>query len=308
MISIIGSGKVGSAIAFLCGSNGLDDIILVNRDEKKAIGEALDISNAVPAGSAISINGTGDYSQIANSDVVIVTASIGTHQASRSDIMLDQSILVRSIAKKIQNFASKAKVLVVTNPVDVMTYLVQKEGKLDSKNVLGVASSLDSARFRHCLSRHFGVSQDQIHDAMVLGEHDDSMVPVFSNAKLGNTPVNDLLNEKQRSHITADVCNYWKSLRDYKGSSVFGIAKNTYDIISTMIQNKPLDVCASVLLDGQYGLENICMGVPITITKDGITQIHQIIISDEEKQQLQRSAGMIQNNIARVQEFLNSSQ
>lgn len=304
MISIIGSGKVGSAIAFLCGSNGLDDIVLVNRDEKKAIGEALDISNAVPAGSAISITGTGNYSQIANSDVVIVTASIGTHQATRSDIMLDQSILIRDIARKIQSFAPMAKVLMVTNPVDVMTYLVQKEGKLGSKNVIGVASGLDSARFRYCLSRHFGTSQAQIYDALVLGEHDDSMVPIFSNAKFDNTPVNNLLNEKQRSQIIHDVRNYWKSLRDYKGSSVFGIAKNTYDITYSIIQNKSLDVCASVLLDGQYGLEDVCVGVPVTIIKDGITQIHQITISDEEKQQLHKSADMIQNNIARVQEFL----
>lgn len=307
MISIIGSGQVGSAIAFLCGSNGLDDIILVNRDEKKAIGEALDISNTIPSGSDISIKGTGDYSQIANSDVVIVAASIGTHQASRSDIMLDQSILIRDIARKIQAFAPTAKVLMVTNPVDVMTYLAQKEGNLGSKNVIGVASSLDSARFRYCLSRHFGTSQAQIYDALVLGEHDDSMVPVFSHAKFGNTPVNDLLNENQRSQITLDVRNYWKSLRDYKRSSVFGIAKNTYDIIYSIIQDKPLDICASVLLDGQYGFENVCMGVPLTITKDGVIQIHQITLSNEERQQLHKSSDMIQKNIARVQEFLKSS-
>lgn len=307
MMSIIGSGRVGSAIAFLCGSSGLDDIVLVNRDEKKAIGEALDISNAIPSDSTISIKGTGDYSQIANSNVIIITASIGTHQASRSDIMLDQCILVRDIARKIQTFAPNAKVLMVTNPVDVMTHLVQKEGNLGSKNVLGVASSLDSARFRHCLSRHFGVSQAQICDALVLGEHDDSMVPIFSHAKLDNRPVNDLLNEKQRSHITSDVRNYWKSLRDYKGSSVFGIAKNTFDIVYAIIQNKPLDVCASVLLDGQYGLADVCMGVPITIDKDGIVQIHQITITDGEQEQLHRSADMIQSNIAKVQEFLKFS-
>ncbi len=307
MISIIGSGKVGSALAFLCASSGLDNITLVNRDEKKALGEALDISNAVPSDSTISVKGTGDYSQITNSDVVIVTASVGTHQASRSDIMLDQSILVRDIARKIQTFAPKAHVLMVTNPVDVMTYLLQTEGGLGSKNILGVASSLDSARFRYCLARHFDVSQAQIYDALVLGEHDDSMVPIFSHAKLGNTPVNDLLNEKQRSHITLDVRNYWKSLRDYKGSSVFGIAKNTFDIVYAIIQNKPLDVCASVLLDGQYDFADVCIGVPVTITKDGIVQIHQITINDEEQEQLRRSAGMIQSNITRVQEFLKSS-
>jgi malate dehydrogenase len=308
MISIVGSGKVGSAIAFLCGSYGLNDITLVNRDEKKAIGEALDISNAIPADSTTSISGTADYSQIANSDVIIVTASIGTHQASRSDIMLDQSILVRNIAKKIQTFAPKAKVLMVTNPVDVMTHLIQTDGNLGSKNVLGVASNLDSARFRYCLARHFDTNQAQIHDAVVLGEHDDSMVPIFSHAKLGNTQVNDLLNEKQRSQIRLDVRNYWKSLRDYKGSSVFGIAKNTFDIVSAIIKNEPLDVCASVLLDGQYGFEDVCMGVPVTVTKDGVTRINQITINDEETEQLHKSAGMIQSNILKVSKFLKTNQ
>ena len=306
MISIIGAGKVGSAIAFLCSSSGIDDVTLINRDEKKAIGEALDITNAIPESSTISISGTSDYSKIQNSDVIVIAASVKSHINTRSDIMIDQAKMISDMAHKISQFAPESKVLVVTNPVDVMTYLLQKHGNLASKNVLGIASSLDSARFRYLLAKEFGTNQSQIKDALVLGEHDDSMVPIFSCAKFGNTLVSDLLDEKKITQITASVRSYWKSLRDYKGSSVYGIAKNTFDVINCMIKNQPLDIVASVLLDGQYGVNNLCMGVPVTITRNGITQIHQIQITDKEKEQLLSSAGVIQNNIAQVNEFLAS--
>lgn len=307
MISIIGAGKVGSAIAFLCGSSGLDDIVLVNRNEKKAIGEALDITNSIPSNSQISISGTSDYLQIKNSDVIVIAASVKSHLNSRSDIMLDQAKMISDMAQKISKVAPEAKVLVVTNPVDVMTYLVQKQGNLASKNVLGVASSLDSARFRYILAKEFGTNQSQIKDALVMGEHDDSMVPIFSCAKFGNTPVNDLLDDAKKAQITESVRSYWKSLRDYKGSSVYGIAKNTFDVIFGIIQNQRLDIAASALVDGQYGINGICMGVPLDITKDGIAQIRQIHLTEKEAEQLHKSAGIIQNNISQVNEFLKSS-
>jgi len=307
MISIIGAGKVGSAIAFLCGSSGLDDIVLVNRDEKKAIGEALDITNVIPDNSAIFVLGTSDYSAIKNSDVIVIAASVKSHINTRSDIMLDQAKMITGLSNKISELAPSAKILVVTNPVDVMTYLLQKRGNLASKNVLGAASSLDSSRFRYLLAKEIGTNQSHIKDALVMGEHDDSMVPIFSCAKFDNTPVDKLLDESKKIQITASVRSYWKSLRDYKGSSVYGIAKNTFDIINSIIKNQPLSISASVLLDGQYGFDDVCMGIPVTITRDGIAQIHQIQITDKEKEQLQKSVGMIKNNIAQVNEFLRSS-
>lgn len=307
MITIIGAGKVGSAIAFLCGSSGLDDILLVNRDEKKAIGEALDITNAMPGNSEISISGTSDYTKIKNSSVIVIAASVKSHINTRSDIMLDQAKMIADMSHKISEFAPSAKVLVVTNPVDVMTYLVQKRGNLASKNVLGVASSLDSSRFRYLLAKEFGTDQSHIRDALVMGEHDDSMVPIFSCAKLDNTPVDKLLDDGKKMQITASVRSYWKLLRDYKGSSVYGIAKNTFDVIEAITRDASMHTCASVLLDGEYGFSDVCMGVPVTITKDGIVQIHQIQITDKEAAQLRASVDMIKNNISQVNEFLKSS-
>jgi malate dehydrogenase len=307
LISIIGSGKVGSAIAFLCGSFGLDDMILVNRNEKKAIGEALDVSNTIPATSTTSITGTSDYSQIKNSDVIVITASSRVHLQSRTEIMYDQAVMIREISQNIARYAPESKILMITNPVDVLTYVMQKENGLPSKNVIGVASSLDSSRFRYLLSKEFGTNQSKITDALVLGEHDDSMVPIFSYAKFNGKSVQDILDEQKRFEITNEVRNYWKRLRDYKGYSVFGIAKNTFDIIKCIIQNESLDVPASVLLDGQFGLSDVCVGIPLTINKNGISKIHQIKITENENESLQKSSHIVKNNITKVLEFLKTN-
>ncbi|MFN3655248.1 MAG: malate dehydrogenase [Candidatus Nitrosotenuis sp.] len=306
MISIIGSGKVGSTVAFLCASFGLDDIMLVNRTEKKAVGEALDITNAIPSSSTISVKGTGDYSKIKGSQVIVITASSRVHIQSRSEIMYDQALMIREMAKEIAMHAPDSKVLMVTNPVDVMTYLLQKEAGLPPTSVMGVASSLDSARFRYLLSLEFGADQSQITDALVLGEHDDSMVPVFSHAKFNGKSVTEILDEQKKARITSEVRHYWKYLRDYKGHSVFGIAKNTFDIIKCIIKNDTLAVPASTLLSGQYGLSDVCVGVPLLINKKGVAQISQIKITHDEENSLHKSAAVVRNNTNKVLEFLQS--
>src|SRR5574338_590629 len=306
MISIIGSGRVGSAIAFLCGSVGLDDIILVNRTEKRAVGEALDISNTIPQDSPISVRGTSNYSQISSSDVIVITASVGEHFASRSDRMFEQAIMIRKITQDIVQFAPDSKVLVVTNPVDVLTYLVQKLDSFQPRNVIGVASSLDSSRFRYELAQEFATTQSKITDALVIGEHDDSMVPIFSQAKFDGRSVTELLNEQQKLQITSKVRNYWKDLRQNKGQSVFGIAKNTFDVMHAIIKNQAIDVSASTLLHGEYDLSDVCVGVPVTINKSGIAQIRKVSITKSEQEQLHSTANAVKNNIAKASEFLKS--
>ena len=305
MISIIGSGKVGSAIGFLCGSCSLDDVVLLNRNEKKAIGEALDITNAIPASSHISVVGTDDYSKIKGSKVVVITASIGSNLQNRSENMCDRAKMIQQIAPNIAKYASDSKILMVTNPVDVLTYIIQKKSSFSSRNTIGIASNLDSSRFRYLLAQEFGTDQSKIQDALVLGEHDDTMVPIFSQAKYNGKPVTDLLDDAQMLQITMRVRDYWKYLRYYKGSSVFGIAKNTFDIIKSIVKDESMTTSASVLLDGQYGLSDVCVGIPLTINKDGVTQIHQIEITQNERESLHRSANSIRDNISKVLKYLN---
>lgn len=292
LISIIGSGRVGSAIAFLAAATSLDDIQLVNRSKDKAIGQALDISNAIPKESSFSVTST-DFSGIKNSEVVVISASTGTYVTSRTEMISEQIIMIKDIAKKVKRFAPNSKILIVSNPVDVLNYIFLKETEISRNRVIGVASSLDSSRFRYLLSQELNVNASEIKNALVLGEHGDSMVPIFSVTKCNNKPVLDILSSSQLDKITKDVRNYWQVLRKFKGPSIFGIAKNTVDVLGTIIKNEELSIPASVMLDGEYGLSDVCLGVPVKITKDGLTEIQEITLNRYEKNSLCQSAATV---------------
>lgn len=297
MISIIGSGRVGAAIAFLCISNSLDDVLLVNRTKSKAIGEALDISNAIPENSNISIHGTDDFSKISGSDIVVITASTGIYLKNRTEMMDTQVIMIKEIAKQIKKYCPSAIILIVSNPLDILTFVFQKETQLSRNKIIGIASSLDSSRFRYLLSEKFKVKQSQITDAIVLGEHGDSMVPIFSKVKINQKNILELIDEEEKKIISTKIQNYWKSLRLLKSRSQFGIAKNTFDVLRSIIKNDELIIPASIVLNGEYGENDISMGIPVKINKDGIIEIIEIKLNESESKLLKISAQTIRNYI-----------
>lgn len=297
MITIIGSGKVGTAIAFLCISTSLDDVLLVNRTKDKAIGEALDISNAVPENSNVSIHGTDDFSKIIGSDIIVITASTGTYLKSRTEMMGAQVKMIKDIAKEIKKHCPSAIILIVSNPLDVLTYVFQKETKILRNKVIGIASSLDSSRFRYLLSEKFKLKQSQINNVMVLGEHGDSMVPIFSGVKINKMNLLEMIDEAEQNLITTEIRNYWKSLRNFKSRSQFGIAKNTFDVLNSIIKNNELIIPASIVLNGEYDEKDVSMGVPVKINKDGIKEIIEIKLNQAEHSLLKISAQTIRDCI-----------
>ena len=297
MISIIGSGRVGTSIAFLCMSHVLDDVLLVNRSEDKAIGESLDISNSIPSDSEFSIRGTSDYSKIVGSKIVVITASTGVYLQNRSENMVSQVNMIKDIAKKIKRYCPKAIVLLISNPLDVLTYVFQKETSFSRFKVIGIASSLDSSRFRYLLSERFTVPQSLISNALVLGEHGDSMVPVFSGAFVDGNPLSSILNTDGKIIMTNDIRNYWKKLRIYKSRSQFGIAKQTYDVIESILNSKELFIPASVVLEGEYGEKDVAMGIPVKITKNGVSEIQTICLDASESLLLRESSQKIKNQL-----------
>ena len=296
MISIIGSGRVGSATAFLAASNSLDDIHLINRHKEKALGQALDISNAIPENSPITVVGS-DYSEIKNSEVIVISASTGIYTANRVELLSEQSKMIKDIAKQIKHFASNSKVLIISNPVDVLTYHFLKESGLPRERVMGMASSLDSSRFRYLIARELDTNQSEIKNALVLGEHGDSMVPIFSLAKWKGKQILDIFDDEQIHKIKGELIFYWKILREYKGPSVFGIAKNTFDIIKAIIKNEKISLPVSVLLNGEYGISDVSLGIPTQINKGGISKIEEINLDKSELDLLRRSADTIKEYI-----------
>jgi malate dehydrogenase len=297
VISIIGSGRVGASIAFLCISNSLDDVLLVNRTKSKAIGEALDISNAIPENSNVSIHGTDDFSKISGSDIVVITASTGIYLKNRTEMMDAQVKMIKEIANKIKKYCPLAIMLIVSNPLDVLTFVFQKETQLSRNKVIGIASSLDSSRFRYLLSEKFQIKQSQITDALVMGEHGDSMVPVFSRVKINEKNALEIINEVEKKIISTEIQNYWKSLRVFKSRSQFGIAKNTFDVIRSIIKNDELVIPASIVLNGEYGEKDVSMGIPVKINKNGIKEIIEIKLNESESKLLKISAQTIRDYI-----------
>lgn len=297
MISIIGSGRVGASIAFLCISNSLDDVLLVNRTKSKAIGEALDISNAIPENSNVSIRGTDDFSKINGSDIVVITASTGIYLKNRTEMMDAQVKMIKEIANQIKKYCPFTIVLIISNPLDVLTFVFQKETQLSRNKVIGIASSLDSSRFRYLLSEKFKIKQSQITDALVMGEHGDSMVPVFSRVKINEKNVLEIINDAEKKIISTEIQNYWKSLRIFKSRSQFGIAKNTFDVISSIIKNDELVIPASIVLNGEYGEKDVSMGIPVKINKNGVKEIIEIQLNESESKLLKISAQTIRDYI-----------
>ena len=207
--------------------------------------------------------------------------------------------MIKDIAKKIQKFCPDAIILVVSNPLDVLTYFFQKETNYLRTKVIGVASSLDSSRFRYIISEKFHLKQSQILDALVLGEHGDTMVPIFSRVKIDGKSLSNL-ESNEKKIISKQIRDYWKYLRNYKSRSQFGIAKNTFDVIQSIVKNNTLSIPASVLLEGEYGENDVCMGVPVVIDKNGISKIQEIKLNKLESQLLKSSANAIRNHIKSI--------
>ncbi|MDH3312335.1 MAG: lactate dehydrogenase [Nitrosopumilus sp.] len=300
MISIIGSGRVGASIAFLCVANALDDVLLLNRTKDKALGESMDIANAIPPTSKFSIRGTDDYSELSDSDIIVIAASRDNYTKDRTENIQSQVDMIKEIAEKIKQYCPSAIILVISNPPDVLTYFFQKGSGFSRFKVMGIASSLDSSRFRYFISEKLFVPQSSISNALVLGEHGDSMVPIFSNASVNGTNLNSLIDDTVRESMINNIRGYWKQLRNYKSRSQFGIAKNTYDVIHAIINAKELSVPASIVLEGEYGENNVSMGIPVKINQNGVSEIQKIDLDGSEKLMLKESSKKIRDDINSV--------
>ena len=298
LISIVGTGRVGASIAFLCVSNGLDDVLLVNTTKEKAIGESLDIASAIPENSKFSVRGTDDYSELVGSDIVVIAASVGIYTKHRAENIEHQVVMIKDISEKIKEYCPSAIVLLVSNPLDVLTYYFQKTSGFSRFKVIGIAASLDTSRFRYYISETLSVPQSSVSNAIVLGEHGDSMVPIFSGVSVGGNPLFSMIDS--RDTITDNVRNYWRTLRNFKSRSQFGIAKNTYDVIDAISNKKEISIPASIVLDGEYGEHDVAMGVPVTINQNGVIDIQQVKLDDTESSSLKKSSQKIRNDIKSV--------
>jgi malate dehydrogenase len=303
MISIIGAGKVGSAAAFNILRLRTSDVVLVDIAENLAKGEALDMMQAAPAIEFDGkIRGTSDFSVMRGSELVIITAGQARQPGmSRIDLMNKNAKIVKSVVKEVAKHAPDCKLMIVTNPVDAMTYLAYKESGFGRKRVFGMGNILDTLRFRSYIAMELGVSREDVR-ALVIGEHGNSMVPLVECASVSGIPVTKLLTEKRMNEIVNMTISSGADVINMKGSTIYAPAAVIAIMADAILKDRKRVIGVSTYLDGEYGLSDIAIGVPVVLGKNGVERILELELTDETRKRFENSASVVREALKEMGE------
>jgi malate dehydrogenase len=301
MITIIGAGKVGSASAFNILKDKIDDVVLIDVFGELAKGEALDMMQAAPAIEFDGkIRGANDFKEMEGSELVIVIAGQGRKpDMTRIDLMNNNAKVIRSIMREVSRYAPDCKLMIVTNPVDVMTYIARKESGLPSNHIFGMGNILDTLRFRSYIAQELNVSREDTH-ALVIGEHGDSMVPLVEYACVSGIPITRLLSKEQIEKIVQQTINSGADVIKLKGSTIYAPAAVIALMADAVIKGRNRVMSVSTCPSGEYGCSNYSVGVPVVLGKNGVEKIIELELSPESKQRFEKSVETIKNAIAQL--------
>ena len=302
-VSVIGAGNVGATIGLLLAQKEMADVVLVDVVEGIPQGKALDMMEAGPLqGYDSMITGTQDYKDAAGSDVVVVTAGLARKPGmSREDLMAKNVEIVRSVIEKVKEHCAGSMIIMVTNPLDIMTYLSYKVSGFEPQRVMGQAGVLDSSRFRCFIAMELGVSVEDV-SAMVLGGHGDSMVPLPRYTTVSGITVTELLPQDAIERIVGrtrkaggEIVAHLKT-----GSAYYSPAAATVEMVEAILKDKKRIMPVSAYLTGEYGLKDIYIGVPVILGKGGVEKVIELKLSDEELSALQKSAAIYKEKIGKL--------
>ena len=297
-ISLIGSGQIGGTLAHLIGTKELaEEVILFDVASGIAKGKALDIAQSSSVdGFNVKLSGTDKYEEIKDSDVIIITAGVPRKPGmSRDDLLGINLKIIKQVAEGIKKHSPDSFVICITNPLDVMVMAFQKYSGLPTNMVVGMAGILDSSRFKLFLSRELNVPVKEI-DAMVMGGHGDTMVPLPRFTKVSGKPLLDIVKEGKISSERLEEIN--QRTRDggaeivkflEKGSAFYAPAASGVQMAEAFINNEKKLLPCAVYLNGEYGVKNVFAGVPVVIGKNGIEKIKEIDLDENEKKEFMKS-------------------
>tara|TARA_Y100000590_G_scaffold418168_1_gene518597 strand:+ start:2868 stop:3833 length:966 start_codon:yes stop_codon:yes gene_type:complete len=301
-ISLIGAGQIGGTLAHLIGIKELaNEVVLFDVASGIAKGKALDISQSSSIdGFDVKYFGTDNYKDIKNSDVIIITAGVPRKPGmSRDDLLSINLKIIKQVSEGIKKHSPNAFVICITNPLDVMVMALQKYSGLSVKKVVGMAGILDTSRFKLFLSLELNVPVKEI-DAMVMGGHGDSMVPLPRFTKVSGKPLLDIVKEGKISSEKLEIIN--QRTRDggaeiikylEKGSAFYAPAASGVEMTSSYIKDLKKKLPCAAYLSGQYGVKDLYAGVPVIIGKDGVEKIEEITLDDKEKNQFMKSINAV---------------
>ncbi len=299
-ISVIGGGNVGATTAYLLALKQLGDIVLVDIMPDVPKGKGLDISQCTPVeGSNICIQGTNEYSDIKESDIVVITAGLARKPGmSRDDLLQKNASIMKDVCQNVRTLASKAIVVVVSNPLDAMVGLAHRELKFPKERVIGMAGVLDSTRFAYFIASEAGVSVENV-STLVLGGHGDQMIPLVRYANVSGIPLDKFLSQDKIDTLVertkkggAEIVGLLKT-----GSAYYATASSVVEMVSAIVKDKKKILPCAAYLEGEYGVDGIFIGVPIKLGKDGVEEIIEIDLNEKEKE-------MFTKNVLHVKELM----
>jgi len=303
-ITVIGAGHVGATTAQRLAERHIaEEVVLVDIVEGLPQGKGLDMYESAPVlGFDTKVTGANDYKATAGSDIAIITAGLArTPGMSRDDLLMKNSAIVGSVTEQFMAHSPAAILLVVSNPLDIMCSVALAKSGLPSEKVIGMAGVLDTARYRAFISMELGVSVRDI-QAMVLGGHGDSMVPLVRYTTIGGIPLSQLLDQEKIDELVErtrkggiEIVNYLKT-----GSAYYAPSAAVTEMAESIILDEKRLLPCSALLKGEFGLEGIYMGVPCILGKNGLEKILEIDVTDDEKAALQKSADHVKSVLAKL--------
>jgi malate dehydrogenase len=298
MISIIGAGRVGSAAAFDILRYKLGDVVLVDIAENLAKGEALDMMQAAPAIEFDGkIRGTNDYSEIEGSELVIIIAGLGRKPGmTRIDLMNKNASIVKSIVKEVVRYAPTCKLMLVTNPVDIMTYIACKQSGFERNRVFGMGSILDTLRFRSYIAQELNVSREDVR-ALVIGEHGDSMVSLVEYASVSGIPITRLLEKQRIQRIVRLTVTSGSDVIKLKGATTYAPAAVIAIMTDAILRGRNRVMGVSTCLEGEYGFSDVSVGVPVILGRKGVEKILELKLTAQARKRLAKSISTIKEAI-----------
>ena len=292
-IAIIGAGFVGSLTAMRAVESGLADVVLIDKQEGLAAGKALDLAQATAfAPQAASIRGGSSLELAGGAQVVVLTAGFPRAPGmSRLDLLRKNAGIVREVATGLKEFAPDSILLVVTNPLDEMSYLAWRISGFPAERVMGMAGMLDAARYRYFAASALAASPASV-QVLVLGTHAEGMVPLTSGASASGTPLGELLSSDELAGIEERTVNGGAEIVSLlkTGSAHFAPSAAIFSMLQNILLNEGRIMTASVLLRGEYGLRDIFLGVPVRLGSTGVREIIELELGEEESRTLQAAA------------------
>jgi malate dehydrogenase len=302
-ITIVGAGNVGATAAHWAASKELGDIVLIDIVEGVPQGKGLDLFEASPVeGFDSRIIGTNDYADTARSDVVVVTAGLARKPGmSRDDLQATNAGIVKSCVEQAVKHSPNCVLVIVSNPLDVMTYVALKTSRFPKSRVVGMAGILDTARYRAFIAEALNVSVEDI-QALVLGGHGDSMVPLTRYTTVSGIPVEHLIEKSKLDAIVQrardggiEIVNYLKT-----GSAYYAPSAAVIQMVEAIVRDKKRILPCCVWLEGEFGISDTMVGVPVVLGGAGVEKVVEIELTDAERAALHKSAGHVKELIAKV--------